>query len=384
MPWLETNPMDQRLQFLEDVRLDRFSFTELCAHRQISRKTGYKWVARAAAEGRRGLADRSRAPHHCPHKMSDEMAALLCEFRIKHDDWGARKLLKVLQARHPTRRDWPAPSTVADLFTREGLSRRPRRRRPRPDHPGAPAIHTAAPNDLWTADFKGEFRTGDGIYCYPLTIADLHARYLLDCHGRYSTKTRTAWPVFEQAFRAYGLPRAIRTDNGPPFATTSIHGLSKLSVWWMRLGIQHQRITPGMPSENGAHERMHRSLKRRAIRPARATMAAQQRAFNAFRAEYNDERPHEALGMETPASQYTSSPRPYPATLPVPEYPGHYTVKQITTGGTFRFAHRVLYLANALTGELVGLDEVDDGVWWIYFGTTLIATLDERNYIIKE
>jgi transposase InsO family protein len=358
--------------------------TELCAHRQISRKTGYKWIARGAEEGRRGLADRSRAPRHCPHKISAEMATLLCEFRIKHDDWGARKLLKVLKDRHPRRRDWPAASTVADLFSREGLARRPRRRRPRPDHPGAPAIHTEAPNDLWTADFKGEFRTGDGIYCYPLTIADLHARFLLDCHGRYSTKTVTAWPVFETAFREYGLPRAIRTDNGPPFATTSIHGLSKLSVWWMRLGIQHQRITPGTPSENGAHERMHRSLKRRAIRPARATMAAQQRAFNAFRAEYNDERPHESLGMETPASQYTSSARPYPARVPVPEYPGHYTVKQITTGGTFRFANRVLYLANALTGERVGMDEVDDGVWWIYFGTTLIATLDERNYIIKE
>jgi transposase InsO family protein len=384
MPWLETNPMDQRLRFLEDLRLDRMSMTELCAHYQISRKTGYKWIDRAAEEGRRGLVDRSRAPHHCPHKISDEMATLLCEFRIKHDDWGARKLLKVLKGRHPRRRDWPAASTVADLFSREGLARHPRRRRPRPAHPGAPAIYTASPNDLWTADFKGEFRTGDGIYCYPLTIADLHARFLLDCHGRYSTKTVTAWPVFETAFREYGLPLAMRTDNGPPFATTSIHGLSKLSVWWMRLGIQHQRITPGTPSENGAHERMHRSLKRRAIRPARATMAAQQRAFNAFRAEYNDERPHESLGMETPASQYTSSPRPYPAKLPVPEYPGHYTVKQITTGGTFRFANRVLYLANALTGELIGMDEVDDGVWWIYFGTTLIATLDERNYLIKE
>lgn len=228
MPWMETDPVDQRLRFLEDVRLARMSMTELCAHYQISRKTGYKWIDREAEEGRRGLADRSRAPHHCPHKISDEMATLLCEFRIKHDDWGARKLLKVLQGRHRQRRDWPAPSTVAELFSREGLARRPRRRRPRPTHPGAPAIHTDAPNDLWTADFKGEFRTGDGIYCYPLTIADLHARYLLDCHGRFSTKTRTAWPVFETAFRTYGLPRAIRTDNGPPFATTSIHGLSKL------------------------------------------------------------------------------------------------------------------------------------------------------------
>jgi putative transposase len=384
MPWLETNPMDQRLQFLEDVRLGRMSMTELCAHRQISRKTGYKWIARLAEEGRRGVADRSRAPHHCPHKITDEMASLLCAFRIKHDDWGARKILKVLRARHPERDDWPAGSTVANIFAREGGAPRPRQRRPRPDHPGAPAIHTEAPNDVWTADFKGEFRTGDGIYCYPLTIADLHARYLLDCRGRYSTKTVTAWPVFEAAFREYGLPRAIRTDNGPPFATVGIHGLSRLNVWWMRLGIQHHRITPATPSENGAHERMHRTLKRRAIRPARATMAAQQRQFNVFRAEYNDERPHEALGMETPASQYTASSRPYPARVPVPEYPGHFTVKKITTGGTFRFANRVLYLANALTGELVGMDEVDDGVWHIFFNTVLIATLDERNYIIKE
>lgn len=376
--------MDQRMRFLEDVRLARLSMTELCAHFQISRKTGYKWIAREAEEGRRGLADRSRAPHHCPHKISDEMATLLCECRIQHDDWGARKLLTVLQRRHPRRHDWPAPSTVADLLQREGLVRRNRRRRARVEHPGAAHLQTEAPNDCWTTDFKGEFRTGDGIYCYPLTIADLHARFLLDCHGRYSTKTVTAWPVFEAAFREYGLPWVMRSDNGPPFATTSIHGLSKLSVWWMRLGIRHDRITPGTPSENGAHERMHRTLKRRAIRPARATMGAQQRAFNAFRTEFNEERPHESLGMATPASVYTPSPRPYPARLSVPEYPGHFTVKKITTGGTFRFGNRVLYLANALTDELVGLDEVDDGIWHIHFNTVLIATLDERDYIIRE
>ncbi len=384
MPWLETVPMEQRVRFVEDVRRGQMPLTQLCAHFGVSRKTGYKWLARFEAEGRRGLADRSRAPRHCPHKLSDELATLLCELRVAHEDWGARKLLRVLQRRHPHRTDWPAPSTAADLLARQGLVRHPRRRRRRPDHPGAPAIHTEAPNDLWTADFKGEFRTGDGIYCYPLTIADLHARYLLACHGRPSTKTTAAWPIFEWAFREYGLPRAMRTDNGVPFATTSIHGLSKLNVWWMRLGIQHQRITPATPSENGAHERMHRTLKRRAIRPARATLRAQQRAFNAFRHEYNEERPHETLGMATPASCYAPSPRPYPERLPDPEYPGHFLVKAITTGGTFRFHHRLLYLANALTGERVGLDEVDDGVWHIYFNTVLIATLDERDYIIRE
>ena len=381
MPWLETNPMDQRWRFLEDVRLGRLSMTELCAHYQISRKTGYKWIDREADEGRRGLADRSRAPHHCPHKISDEMATLLCEFRIKHDDWGARKLLMVLQRRHPRRRDWPAPSTVADLLQREGLVRRARRRRARVAHPGAPRIHTEAPNDLWTADFKGEFRTGDGIYCYPLTLVDLHARYLLDCHGRYSTQTRTAWPVFEAAFRQVGLPLANRTNNGVPFATTSIHGRSKLSVWWKRLGIRHQRITPATPSENGAHERMHRTLS--GGRSARRTMGAQQRQFQRV-PDGVQRATARGAGMETPASVYHASPRRYPARLPVPEYPGHFTVKKITTGGTFRFGNRVLYLANALTGELVGLDEIDDGIWHIHFNTVLIATLDERDYIIRE
>ena len=376
--------MEQREQFLQDVRLGRMSMTDLCAHYQVSRKTGYKWIARGAEEGRRGLADRSRAPHHCPHKIAAEVATWLCELRAKHDDWGARKLLRVLRGRHPRHQDWPAPSTVCDLLSREGLVRHRKTRRKRLAHPGGGAIHTEAPNDLWTADFKGEFHTDDGIYCYPLTIADLHARYLLACHGRYTTQTVAAWPIFRWAFREYGLPRAIRTDNGVPFATTSIHGLSKLNVWWMKLGIQHQRITPATPSENGAHERMHRTLKRRAIRPARATLAAQQRAFNAFRTEYNEERPHESLGMETPASVYTPSPRAYPERIPEPAYPGHFKVKAITTGGTFRFGNRVLYLANALTGERVGLDEVDDGIWHIYFTSVLIATLNERDYIIRE
>ncbi|MBC7673528.1 MAG: transposase family protein [Polaromonas sp.] len=200
-------------------------------------------------------------------------------------------------------------------------------------------IATSTPNDLWTADFKGQFRTGNGVYCYPLTIADQHTRYLLTCHGLLSTETVTARPIFERAFREYGLPRAIRTDNGVPFATQAIHGLSYLNVWWMRLGIQHQRIHPGRPQQNGAHERMHRTLKRQATRPAMRTGTSQQRAFDTFRAEYNDERPHEYLDMATPTSQYTRSPREYSARPPVPAYPGHYLVKKVTTGGTFRLQH---------------------------------------------
>jgi transposase InsO family protein len=241
---------------------------------------------------------------------------------------------------------------------------------------------TAAPNDLWTADFKGQFRTGDRRYCYPLTIADQHTRFLLACRGLLSTQTVTARPVFERAFREYGLPVAIRTDNGVPFATQAIHGLSYLNVWWMRLGIVHQRSRPGCPQDNGAHERMHRTLKRQAIKPVRGSCAAQQRNFDAFRTEYNTERPHERLQQQTPASQYTTSARPYPKRLPSLEYPRHFLVKKITTGGTFRFQHKLLYLANAMVDQHIGLEETDDGIWAIHFNTILLATFDERDYII--
>jgi transposase InsO family protein len=373
--------MDERLQFVRDAQRDRFTMSELCARYGVSRRVGYKWLARYAAEGRRGLMDRSRAPHHCPHKIADAMAALLVAEREAHPFWGAKKLLSVLTRRHPQIGGWPVPSTVADLLARRGLVQRRRHRRASV-HPGVVRLTTAAPNDLWTADFKGQFRTGDGEYCYPLTIADQHTRYLLACRGLRTTQTVTARPVFERAFREYGLPIAIRTDNGVPFATQAIHGLSYLNVWWMRLGILHQRSRPGCPQDNGAHERMHRTLKRQAIKPVRGSCAAQQRNFDAFRREYNEERPHERLEQQTPASQYDASARAYPNRLPPLEYPRHFLVKKITTGGTFRFQHKLLYLANAMVDQHIGLEETDDGIWSIYFNNILLATLDERDYII--
>jgi len=382
MPWLETAPVEERIRFIEDAQSDRFTMSELCARYGVSRRVGYKWVARYEEDGRRGLQNRSRAPHHCPHRINTKIAELLCELRRAHPLWGARKLLRILATRHPRVRAWPAPSTAADLLARRGLVQRRRRRRPH-EHPGIVPATTTVSNDLWTADFKGQFRTGNGVYCYPLTIADQHTRFLLTCHGLLSTQTVTARPVFERAFREYGLPRAMRTDNGVPFATAAIHGLSFLNVWWMRLGIQHQRIHPGRPQENGAHERMHRTLKRQVTRPVQRTCAAQQRAFDAFRREYNEVRPHEWLNQDTPASHYTTSPRPYPGRLPALEYPGHFVVKKITTGGTFRFGRKLLYLANALTDQSVGLEETDDGIWAIHFNTVLIATFDERDYIIR-
>jgi putative transposase len=381
MPWRETAPMKERMRFVTDWERDLYSMAELCERYGVSRKTGYKWIERYEHAGPEGLRERSRAPHHCPHRISPDVAAAICATRRQHPSWGPEKLLHWLKRRHPAM-DLPAPSTAGDLLARRGLVKKRRRRR-HYTHPGLVPPTTRQPNDLWTADFKGHFRTRDGIYCYPLTVADQHTRYLLGCHGLLSTKGQGVRPVFDRLFREYGLPRAIRTDNGVPFATTGIHGLSQLNVWWIRLGIQHQRILPASPQQNGAHERMHRTLKAATARPPQAHLSAQQRAFNRFRVLYNDERPHQFLGGRTPGSLYQSSPRPYTGGLPPIEYPGHYIPKRVTNAGTIRFKKRLLFIANSLKQHVLGLEEVDDGVWSIYFCHVLLARVDERDYLIR-
>jgi putative transposase len=377
MPWQETSPVEERSRFIDAYLTGCFDMTELCAQAGISRRVGYKWVARYDQDGRAGLRDRSRAPHSCPHRMSSDLAELLCAARTTHPDWGPKKLLEWLGPRYPRIHNWPAISSVSDLLGRRGLVL-PRRRRRRTSSAGTSVAPPREPNALWTADFKGQFQTGDGQYCFPLTVADLASRYLLACHGLSSTQARGARPVFERLFRDCGLPRAIRTDNGAPFVTRGPHGLSALNIWWLRLGIQHQRIRPASPQENGAHERMHRTLKHGAIRPPRATMAAQQRAFNRFRALYNTERPHDALAGATPASHYTPSPRPYPSRLPPIEYPGHFLVRTVSSGGTFSFLDRVHFLTKGIVSHPIGLEETDDGLWSVYFCQLLLARIDHR------
>jgi putative transposase len=381
MPWLETSPMEQRERFIHDHRLGGYAMVELCARYGISRKTGYKWLERFEEAGRQGLQERSRAPHTCPHRTAEAVAALICAARRQHPSWGPAKLLDWLRPRYPDV-ELPAVSTAGDLLACCGLVKARRRRR-HYLHPGVVPVTTTQPNDLWTADFKGHFRTRDGVYCYPLTIADQHTRYLLACHGLLSTKGVGVRPVFERLFREHGLPQAIRTDNGVPFATTGIHGLSQLNVWWLRLGIQHQRILPAHPQQNGAHERMHKTLKSEAIRPPRSTLATQQRAFNAFRRLYNEERPHAALHGRPPAALYRPSPRAYPAVLPPIEYPGHYIVKRVTNAGTVRFKKRLVFIANPLKHHPIGFEEVADGIWSIYFCRVLLGRIDERDYIIR-
>ena len=373
--------MEQRGRFIDDFRLGLYDMTELCARYAISRKTGYKWLARYDAGGRPALHDRSRAPHRCPHKIGAAVAHLLLTARRQHPDWGPEKLLQWLEPRH-SGVTWPAVSTAGDLLTRHGLVKKRRRRRPM-HHPGVVPPVTRAPNDLWAADFKGQFRTGDRIYCYPLTVTDQHTRYLLACHGLRSTKGTGVRPVFDRLFREYGLPRAIRTDNGVPFASTALHGLTPLNVWWLRLGIQHQRILPAHPQQNGAHERMHKTLKRGAIRPPRATLAAQQRAFQRFRQEYNHERPHQFLHGRPPGALYRPSARTYSGGLPALEYPGHFLAKRVTNAGTIRFKARLLYLSTALKQHRVGLEEVDDGIWSVFFGNVLLGRIDERQALVR-
>jgi transposase InsO family protein len=369
--------MTERLKFIRESLSGLYTTSELCERFGISRKTGYKWLARFEALGSSGLSDRSHAPKSCPHKLEAIVAAWIVAARRKHPHWGPRKLLDWLRPRRPELH-LPAPSTAGELLRREGLVRSSRRRR-HWRHPGPPSGIAHAPNELWTADFKGQFRTRDGELCYPLTLADQCSRYLLRCQALSSTRTQETRPVMERLFREVGLPRAIRTDNGVPFASTGIHGLCSLNVWWIRLGIAHQRILPGHPQQNGAHERMHRTLKAQTARPPAANRRAQQRSFDRFRAEYNQERPHDALGGRAPGSVWTPPIRSYPRRIPEPEYPGHYQVRLVSNAGTFRFQCQQIFLSQALKQVSIGLEETDDGVWAVYFYNVLLARFDERD-----
>ena len=378
MPWRETDPMTERLQFIAAHLSGLYSMTELCTRFGIQRSTGYKWIQRYLQEGLPGLEERSRAPHHCPHRTSAEAVAVLLSVKRLHPSWGPRKILAYL-ARHRPELELPAASTAGMLFEKAGLVQA-RRRRHTSHHPAASPLQAREPNEVWTVDFKGQFKTGDGVYCYPLTVADAYSRFLLSVSARLSTKQVEAHPIFERLFREYGLPKAIRTDNGAPFATPAFCGLSKLSVWWIKLGIRHQRIEPGRPEQNGAHERMHRTLKAETTRPPQKDQAAQQRRFDEFQREYNEERPHEALDQATPVMYYERSPQPMPERLPEPQYPGHFEVRKVCNAGTFRFKTKQLFLSDTLLQEWIGLEETQDGVWSIYFYDVLLARLDERDY----
>jgi putative transposase len=380
MPWRQVDAMDQRFQFVRDARQRLVTFTELCALYGISRTVGYKWLRRAEQSGLDFLEELSRRPHSCPHATPPELAARLLEARRRHPSWGPRKLLALVR-RQDRRRGrefaWPARSTVAELLRRNGLTA-PRRRRAIRGHPGRPLTPMTAPNVIWTADYKGQFRLGDATYCFPLTVQDGFSRYLLGCRALTGTTTVECRPVFERLFQEYGLPEILRTDNGVPFATGALGRLSQLSAWWIRLGIYPELIEPAHPEQNGRHERMHRTLKRATARPPAPSRRSQQQRFDVFRDEYNAVRPHEALADATPASLYARSPRPYPSTLPALEYPPHFEVRLVSANGGIRWENSWVNVSHVLGSEYVGLEEIDDGEWDLYFGRMKLGRFHER------
>ena len=381
MPWRIADPMSIRLEFVAEVFARRRSVAALCAQYGISEKTGYKWLARFRAHGPAGLTDAPHTPHGCPHQTPAVQRELLCATRREHPTWGARKLREVLAAAHPALA-WPAPSTITTLLDRAGLVQRRARRRA-PSALGTlggargPAPPVDTPNALWTMDYKGQFRTGDGRWCYPLTIVDAHSRFLLACVAHRAPATQAVHAVLADCFRTYGLPAAILSDNGPPFgAPRAPLGFSRLTLWLRTLDITPHFIVPGHPEHNGRHERLHRTLKRDVLRPPAASLRTQQARFDAFRHTYNTTRPHEALGQTPPAAHFVPSTRPYPVRpLPI-AYPPHFLERRVTSAGLVWVHHEDIYVSQTFAGYTVGLDPVSPTQWDVYFAEYLLGALD--------
>lgn len=374
MPWNETCAMDERLRFVGLALEGEETMAALCRQFGISRKTGYEVLARYRAQGVDGLREHSHAAHHHPNAVNEQLEERIVELRGKHPTWGPRKL-RVRLSKLAPHAAWPAASTIGDILRRRGLVV-PRRRRLLTPADVSPFTTCEAPNDSWCIDFKGWFRTGDGRRCDPLTISDAYSRFLLRCQAVSRTDTRCVRPLLEATFREYGLPGAIRSDNGAPFASRSAAGLSELSVWWIKLGIRPERITPGRPAENGRHERMHGTLKREACRPPAANRRRQQERFDTFRQIYNDERPHEALGNATPATLYRPSPRPYPTRLSEMAYPDDWQIRKVRHSGAIKWRGETLFISQVLVGEPVGLEEVERG-FRLHFGPVLLGTISD-------
>jgi len=383
MPWSETTPMDQKTQFIADYLRQQLSMTELCELYGISRKTGYQLIERYVRLGPVGLEARSCRPQHRPNQTSDEIVQAILLARQRHPSWGAKKLLSILAKGHP-KWDLPARSTVCDILSRHGLVPKKRRHR-HIGHPGKPTSQVLGPNDVWCADFKGQFKTGDGIYCYPLTVTDGYSRFLLGCQGLLSTCVADAKPVFTHLFKKFGLPQRIRTDNGVPFATNTLARLSQLSAWWIRLGVLPELIEPGRPQQNGRHERMHRTLKAETTRPPANTCRSQQRKFDRFVQEFNYERPHEAHSTCKRQHHVMSTRRAKCQTNYCRwKYHDRFEDRYVSYNGGIRWNKGWVNVSITCAGEYVGLEEIDDGVWNVYFGPLKLGRLLERHMRIED
>ena len=373
MPWKVTSVVDEKLMFIAECLRDEAPMTVLCERYGISRETGYVWRRRYAAAGAAGLEERSRAPHRHWASTSAELVVRIIALRQRKPYWGPKKLLAVLAAEDRTVA-WPSASTVAEILRRAGLSQ-PRRRRRRTLTIDQPFAAVEAANDAWCIDFKGWFRTGDGARCDPLTVTDAFSRYLLGLQI-IAPMTEAVEPVMDRLLREHGLPRAIRSDNGPPFASAGAGGLSRLSVGWAKMGIRLERIYPGKPQQNGRHERMHGTLKAQTCDPPAATATAQQERFDLFRHEFNDDRPHEALGQRPPTRFYAPSPRPYPERLDDPSYGSDEEVRRVRSSGEIKWRGSTRFISEALIGEAVGIRERQDGHWIVRFADVPVVLID--------
>jgi putative transposase len=372
MPWKEQKAMDQRRAFVLARMSGEFSMSELCRDFGVSRKTGYKWEQRFLDGGLPNLVNRDSRPHALSRMTPEDIRKQIIAARVAHPTWGPKKLAAVLLREDPTL-VLPALSTIAALLKREGYvkQRRPRQRTPQSTFPLAAATE---PNIVWCTDFKGKFKV-DGRYCHPLTITDACSRYVLRCEPLEAERFEDSKAVFVAAFKEFGLPLRMRSDNGRPFASTAIGGLSALSIWWVKLGILPERIKPGCPQQNGRHERMHRTLKAEVASPARTDWKEQQTALEAWRHEFNHSRPHEALAMQTPASRHVPSPRAYQEAVGDPDYPRHFEPRRVSINGTVKFDTCVITLGDVLSRECVALEPIDDGLWHLWFGPIFLGRL---------
>jgi transposase InsO family protein len=376
MPWRESGPMSERMGFVARL-LAGERMSDLCREFGISRKTGYKFKERYEQLGPGGLYDVSRRPKRSPGRTPGPIEELIVELRRLHPTWGPKKLLEVLQARHPGIR-LPAASTAGDLLSRKDLVRRRHRRRTVVTLGRNVLREAKSPNEIWCADYKGQFRLGNGQYCYPLTITDQASRFLLGCEGFERIDGDSARAVFEDRFSKYGVPEGIRTDNGPPFASRGLFGLTRLSVFWLKLGIVLERIEPGKPQQNGRHERMHKTLKEDTTRPAAANLLQQQERFDEWVTTFNEIRPHEALGQKPPATVYRPSPRS-PSAVQL-DYPLHDDVRIVQPAGHVRLLrgrnNPGIFLSSALATERVGIRELEDGRWLVSFAMLDLGWID--------
>lgn len=381
MPWAETEAVDQRRAFVEQWLGKDQSVTQLCERYGVSRQTGHKWIRRFKADGQRGLSDRSRARLTQEMATSAEVREYLLRERARHPSWGPRKLLERLSRDKPEVR-WPAPSTVGDLLSRAGLVQARRRSRT-PYRAGSTLTPANEPNAVWCIDVKGWFKTGDGRRCNPLTITDQHSRYLIGCQHLDRVTHDSVQRVLERCFRENGLPVVMRSDNGPPFGSRSLGGLSRLSLWLVHLGIRPEHIKPGQPQQNGAHERMHRTLGAETANPPAQTIGRQQRAFDRFRDDYNHLRPHQYLGGDTPSAHYAPSLRRFPSRLPEIEYPSDFVLRRVRSNGEIKWGGHFMFLGETFSGEVVGIKPVSDRYSVIYFGPHAIGLIDGHKQRIE-